>query len=138
MPPHFRRAFALATLALLTFAGPPTSARAQSPLVLQKGTTREFHNPWCPVVRDGKDVLALTRAQASARRLSAHAACARDPGGDPPPAAPVFVQVDGSKYYHRAGCARLAARNERQPLAAAGKTRWPCPACRPPIRKGGS
>lgn len=127
-------------LALLTFAGPPASALAQSPLVLQKGTTREFHHPWCPLVRDGKDVLALTRAQASARGLSAHAACAKDPGGDATraAAAPVFVQVDGSKYYHRAGCARLGQRNERQPLAAAGKTRWPCPTCRPPIRKGGS
>ena len=114
------------------------AAAAGQALVLQKGTGREFHNPWCPLVRDGKDVLALTRAQAAARGLTPHAECAKDAGEGTLPAAPVFVHVDHAKYYHRATCARLARRSERQALSIAAKTRWPCPVCRPPIRKSGS
>ena len=137
MPPPVRRALALASLLVLT---PPAvhAAAAGQPLVLQKGKGREFHNPWCPLVRDGKDVLALTRAQAASRGLTLHAECARDPGDGTAPAPPVFVHVDRAKYYHRATCAKLARSSERQALSIAAKTRWPCPVCRPPIRKSGS
>ena len=138
MPPPVRRALALASLILLV----PAAAHGATPagqLVLQKANGREFHNPWCPLVRDGKDVLALTPAQAAARKLIAHADCAKDPGADAKgPSPPAFVQVDSSKYYHRVGCAKLSRTSERQALAAAAKTRWPCPVCRPPIRRSGS
>ena len=138
MPLPVRRALALASLVVLTPEVAHPAALGQA-LVLQKGNGREFHNAWCPLVRDGKDVLALNRAQAAGRGLTPHAECAQDTGGDAkPPAAPVFVHVDQSKYYHRAACARLARTSERQALATAAKTRWPCPVCRPPIRKSGS
>jgi hypothetical protein len=116
---------------------------AQSELVLQKEGSKEYHRPACAVVKDGKGVTALTRAQAEARGLTAHKACdpAFAPAADPGPSkpAPVDVFVDGGRYYHRASCRKLAAKPKKVPLEDAGKKYWPCPACKPPIRarKGG-
>jgi hypothetical protein len=135
-----RRTFAVLVFVAAAAAG---SAAFQSQLVLQKGDSREYHRPWCPVVRDGKEVVALPRAQAESRGLKPHAACDKDPaaGADKPGdagSAPVFVHIDGSKYYHREKCAKASGPLTRTPLATAGKSRWPCPACRPPVRKVGA
>ena len=135
-----RRTFAILVFVAAASAG---SDAFQSQLVLQQRASREYHRPWCPVVRDGKDVVALPRAQAESRGLKPHAACDKDlPAGTGQPAdggsVPVFVYIDGSKYYHREKCAKASGALTRTPLATAGKSRWPCPSCRPPVRKAGA
>jgi hypothetical protein len=117
----------------------------QSELVVHKEGSAEYHRPWCAAIRDGKNVLALTRAQAEGRGLKAHTACEKPPsnettgtagtGARPPREAPVFVFLDGSKYYHREKCAKSAGPLKRVALDAAGKSLWPCPNCRPPVRR---
>jgi hypothetical protein len=121
-------------------------------LVLQKQGTKEYHRPGCDVVRDGKDVLAMSRAQAEGRGLKAHAGCdparmPRSPGGagseSTRPDAPVFVFVDAAAkpsrgehhLYHRESCPALAKERRKLPVDDAGKQFWPCPKCKPPIRK---
>jgi hypothetical protein len=98
------------------------------------------------VIRDGKNVLALTLGQANLRGLKPHAQCDKEPpgvagttgnGGSRKPAAPVFVYVDGTKYYHRQDCAKRSGVEKRETLDVAARTHWPCPACRPPVRKKG-
>ena len=125
-------------------AGAAYAAPSFQQLVIHKQGTDEYHRPWCPVVRDARDVLALTLGQANARRLKSHADCEQPPAGDAPagtgtsgqrPAAPVFVYMDGTKYYHRDKCAKSSGPLKRVTLDAAGRTQWPCPACRPPVRK---
>lgn len=119
-------------------------APLQSPLVLQKERTREYHRPWCALVRDGRDVLALTQAQAEARGLRSHEACEKEPPNAPAPsagttgrkpAAPVVVFLDGTKYYHREKCVKAVGPLTNATLDAAGRSRWPCPSCRPPVRR---
>lgn len=141
----------LATAAV-TFANPESNrleairTASQSELVIQKEGTNEYHRPWCPIVRDGGRVLALTRAQATARGLKSHADCEKAPetaatsgrvSAPRRPAPPTFVYVDGTKYYHREKCPRSVGAVQRVAVEAAAKTRWPCPACRPPIPKRG-
>ena len=129
----------------------PSSLSSLQELVLQKEGTKEYHRPGCEVIRDGKGVLAMTRAQAESRGLKAHAQCdaARLPsaGGDAAgrgSAAPVFVFVDGSakssggesnQLYHRESCARLGKERRKLNVDEAAKRYWPCAKCRPPIRK---
>jgi len=140
---HSASSFSIVSASALASA--PTTAQSQ--LVVHKEGSREYHRPWCPVVRDGKGVLALTRGQAEARGLRSHPECEKDPSGDTAtgtagaasplrkPAAPVFVYADGSKYYHREKCAAAQGPLTRVSLEAAGKTQWPCPTCRPPVRR---
>ena len=129
----------VAVLAFVIAASGHGAGAFQSQLVLQKGKAREYHRAWCPVVRDGKEVVALTRAQAESRGLKSHAACEKDPAAaEESKPAPVLVYTDGSKYYHREKCAKASSPLTRAPLATAGKTRWPCPVCRPPVRKLGA
>jgi hypothetical protein len=123
-----------------------SAAAAQSELVIYKEDTNQYHRAGCDVIRDMKGVVALTRAQAESRGYKAHADC--DPGVSKPavPGAPAAAQpaptpqtvyVDGGKYYHRKDCRRLAAKPKEaraEPLEAAGKSLWPCPDCRPPVR----
>lgn len=126
---------------------------AQSELVIVKQGTSEYHRPGCEVVKDGKGVLAMTRAQAEARKLTSHPVC--DPSNAPESASATagaskessaastkaatdFVYVDAaakSKYYHRAKCARLGEKEKKIALEQAGRKYWPCPVCKPPIRK---
>lgn len=114
----------------------PSPAYGQTELVLQKGSGKEYHRPGCKLVKDGKGVVAMTRAQAESRGLTSHAAC--DPatpesaGRDKP--APVLVHVDEGRYYHRESCRKLAAKSRKVPLEEAAKKFWPCPTCKPPIR----
>lgn len=117
------------------------AAPQQSEMVIVKQSTREYHRPGCADIKDGKDVLAMSRAQAEARGFKAHAACMNAP----PPAsevetkapkpAPVYVFTDPGKYYHRADCAKLGPSPTKVLLDDAGKKLWPCPVCRPPVRK---
>jgi hypothetical protein len=142
------RSVACAAVALVSFSSAPepavTTVRAQSELVLHKDGTKLYHRPACPVVRDGRGVLALTRAQAESRGYKAHADC--DPANAKAPdaaprseaAKPETVYVDGSRHYHRKTCSRLKPEQKSvkaMPLESAGKSHWPCPACKPPIRK---
>ena len=127
----------------------PTGATAQE-MVLGKDGTSLYHRPACPVVRDGQGVVAMTRAQAEARGLKAHDGC--DPAKVPPepaapaspgpgtksarPAAPTYVSIDArGRHYHRDGCKKLGKVQKKLVLDAAAKKYWPCPVCRPPIRK---
>jgi len=141
MSPH-------ALILVITALGAGYVARPAPPqpsLVLHKNGTREYHRPWCAIVRDGRDVLALTRGQAEARGLTSHGACEKDPGAaggtsgagtaSGGSAAPIFVYTDTSKYYHRERCTKAEGALTRVALERAGKTLWPCPACRPPVRK---
>jgi hypothetical protein len=125
---------------------------AQGELVIVKEGAKEYHRPACPVIRDGKDVMAMTRAQAESRGYKAHAACdpadpaatagtaapsTSAPRGKPP--VPVFVYVSpGDTKYHRETCRKLGAERRKLTVEEAATTRhWPCPVCKPPIRKKG-
>ena len=136
-------------VALLLFAGVAPGARAvvfaQGELVIVKEGTTEYHRPGCRVIRDGKNVLAMTRAQAESRGLKSHPGCeaavaeaAPETGQPAKPPAPVYVYTDSSKYYHRQDCRKLAAEASKVLLEDAGRKFWPCPVCRPPIRKKSS
>src|SRR5690349_21019887 len=115
---------------------------AQSELVIVKDGTKVYHRPGCPVVRDTTDVMAMTRAQAEGRKYTAHPDC--DPANPkapvakaaPPPPVTVYV-VDGAKYYHRKDCKKLTdpAAAKAVSLETVGKSYWPCPDCRPPVRQ---
>lgn len=119
---------------------------SQSALVIVQDGTKEYHRPGCEVVRDGKGVLAMTRAQAEGRKLTQHAGCdpekvapARpaDAAGKPgvKPAEKVTVVVDGGRHYHKDDtCKRLGKETREVPLDEAGRKLWPCPECKPPIR----
>lgn len=53
-------------------------AIAQSELVIHKEGSTQYHRPGCEVIGNGKDVLALTRAQAEARGDKPHSGCDPD------------------------------------------------------------
>lgn len=146
--PGRSRYHALMTARVLPFlvvlaAVAPVPAHAQSELVIVKQGTSEYHRPGCAVVSDGVDVLAMTRAQAEGRKLTAHEACdpakaaAAGPDASGTAAAkPVFVYVDASaKHYHLEKCERLGKGRKKIALAEAGLKHWPCTVCKPPIRK---
>jgi hypothetical protein len=42
----------------------PATTTLQSEMVIVKEGTKEYHRAGCEVIRDGKGVLAMTRAQA--------------------------------------------------------------------------
>ena len=111
---------------------------AQSELVITKEGTREYHWPGCNEIKDSKKVLALTRAQAAARGLKPHEECdpANAADGKPPqPEAPTMVYTDSSRYYHKKDCKKLGKDAKKVELEQAGRKYWPCPECKPPIRK---
>jgi hypothetical protein len=130
----------LTALAFLVATAP--AASGQSELVIFKEGTGLYHRPGCPALKDATNVMAMTRAQAEARGHKAHADC--DPGQKKPegpaaqsaPPAPVTVYLTDGKYYHRKDCAKLkGAKVTSESLEKAGKSYWPCPDCRPPVRK---
>jgi hypothetical protein len=140
----------LSVAVLVLLAGLSSRSDAQSELVIHTEGTTEYHRAGCELIKDGKGVLALTRAQAEARGYKPHPDCdpaLRKPdapagrggsaGQAAPPAKPQTVYVDGTKYYHRKDCRRLDANRNAvraEPLDVAGKSSWPCPDCRPPVR----
>lgn len=127
---------------------PPAGAGAPAPqkeLVIVKEGTKEYHRPGCDVIRDGKGVLAMTRAQAEGRKLTQHEDCdpakveaagkpgsAAKPGSKPSPK--TMVVVDGGRHYHKEGCKRLGKETKEMALEEAGRKFWPCTVCKPPIR----
>lgn len=129
-------------LAILLTAGLalPAPLDGQSELVIIKTGAKEkvYHQAGCPSLEGVKDVLALSRAQAGARGLEQHDLCdpaKAKPGGTPGKDEPITVFVDSSKYYHEKECPKLEKDAKKAELEEAGKKLWPCPACRPPIRK---
>jgi hypothetical protein len=122
----------------------PAVTSGQSELVIYKEGTGLYHRPGCPALADAKDVLAMSRGQAESRGHKAHADCdpARQkpgsaPGANQPPA-PVTVYLNDGKYYHRKDCTKLKAGGKppkSESLETAGKSHWPCPDCRPPVRR---
>jgi hypothetical protein len=132
-----------AALAFLVAA--VTVAAGQSELVIYKEGTGLYHRPGCPLLKDATDILAMARAQAEARGHKAHADCDPDqrkkpdsaPAQSTPPA-PVTVYMNDARYYHRKDCTKLKESSKQvrsESLETAGKSHWPCPACRPPVRK---
>jgi len=133
-------------LAIVAAGACTAIAVAQSELVIHKEGSNQYHRPGCEVIRDGKDVLALTRAQAEARGYKPHPDCdpeqrkSSTPPADSraPAAKPETVYLNGTKYYHRKDCRKLEANQKAvraESLDAAGKSYWPCPDCRPPVRR---
>jgi hypothetical protein len=140
------RRFRFVFLMIIAAGLGPLIASAQSELVIHKAGSNQYHRPGCEVIRNGEGVLALTRAQAESRGYKPHAGCDPDErtsgpssAGKPAPAAkPETVYVNGTKYYHRKDCRKLEANPKAvrgESLDTAGKVYWPCPDCRPPVRK---
>ena len=137
------RTRAVAVALVLTAVATP--AIAQSELVIYKEGTRLYHRAGCPVLQGATDIVAMTRAQAESRGYKPHPDC--DPAQQKPDAAAgergapptqVTVYLDAGKYYHRKDCAKLDTKGKpprTESLEAAGKSHWPCPVCRPPVRK---
>ncbi len=144
-----------AAVVLLMVAVLTANPDSQSELVIYKEGTHLYHRPGCPLVRDSRDVVAMSRAQAEARGYKPHRDCdpaeqdarateapaSRSPGSKTAPAAKptvVTVYVDGTKYYHRKDCPQLkdsSTVSKPVSLELAGKTYWPCPICTPPVRR---
>ena len=137
MPTHVL----IAALALLVAAAPAEAG--QSELVIYKEGTGLYHRPGCPLLKDATDVMAMTRAQAEARGHKPHADCdpAQKPEGAPaksPPPASVTVYLNDGRYYHRKDCPKLQEAGKQvssESLEKAGRSHWPCPTCRPPVRR---
>jgi hypothetical protein len=143
-----RLASLILLLALPVVARPPAAADPpafQSELVIVKDGTKEYHRPGCDVIRDGKGVTAMTRAQAEGRKLTPHEGCDPEkveetpasgtgkPGAKPTPK--TMVVVDGGRHYHKdEKCERVGKGSKKVPLEEAGRKLWPCPECKPPIR----
>ena len=131
-----------AVLILLAF----TSPRARQPeMVIVLESTKQYHRASCPLLRkQPKDIIAMTRGQAESRGYAEHRDCdPRNPankasGGNAPTEqqTPVYVYTaTGDKRYHREMCVKLPKDRKKVLLEEAGKKLWPCPTCRPPIRK---
>ena len=132
-------------VALAVVAGTASLAALQSELVIYKEGSAVYHRAGCPVLKDMTGVTAMTRAQAESRGYKAHPDC--DPAQQKsdgrsapsaPGAPPPTVYLDDGRYYHRKDCAKLDANAKRvrsASLESAGKSHWPCPDCRPPVRK---
>jgi hypothetical protein len=139
-----RRLLVLTLLALaVSLASHPAAEVAQSELVIVREGTKEYHRPGCEVIRDGKAVLAMTRAQAEGRKFTSHENCdpakqrPTDPATGKPSARPpaeIDVFVDGGRQYHKEDCKRLGKESKKMTLEQAGRKLWPCPECKPPIR----
>lgn len=122
-------------LFLLAILQPTPESGSTLVVVFTGGGAREYHTPACPLVQGVRDVAVMRKAEAEARRLTPHDACHKGPAPKPDPNAVRVFVASGDKYYHRAGCRRLPARNTRVTLDRAGRRHWPCPVCKPPIRK---
>jgi len=110
----------------------------QTDYVFVKPGSKVYHQAGCEQLVGARGVTAMTRRQAEARGLKQDPACdpATHPPGEQKKPAPVFVYVQpGGKYYHREHCAKAGASPTRMTLDEAAKKYWPCPVCKPPIRK---
>lgn len=113
----------------------------QDALVLIRPSDSLYHWPGCPVVRDAKDVLAMTQGQAAGRGKKPHAECdprtvAQTPAERKRAEAlktPLFV-ASNDKYYHREKCGKLGTPSRKVTLEDASRKHFPCRTCKPPIR----
>lgn len=133
--------------AILIFVASTVVRSLQPELVIVIESTKQYHRPSCPLVRKApKDIIAMNVGQAASRGYKAHPACdpsnpasraASAPGSTSPERQPpVYVYTAaGDNRYHRETCARLPKERKKMRLEDAGKKLWPCPTCRPPIRK---
>ena len=110
----------------------------QGEYVIVRTGAKDYHRPACAVIRDGKDVVVMTKGEAEAKSLTPHPQCdpqdPRNVTGAAKPAPPVFVFVDGGSYYHREKCEKLGPKARRVSLDEAARKQWPCRVCKPPIR----
>ena len=128
-------------VAIVTLVSPLTLG--QSELVISKEGSGVYHRPGCPALKDPTGVMAMTRAQAESRGYKPHGECdperkSPDPSQPAPSAPPPTVYWSDARYYHRKDCAKLGKdpkRIQSESLEVAGKTHWPCPVCKPPVRK---
>ena len=131
---------AMKYLVLLLLVATAALSAQREYVIVRKGA-KEYHRAGCDVILDAKDVVAILREDAEQRGIKPHAACASQKSVDggahlaPQPPKPVLVFVDGGKYYHREKCSKLGPDPKRVDVEAAAKKQWPCPACKPPIRK---
>ena len=110
-----------------------------SALVVAIPGGKQYHQPGCPLVRNaGSKVQVMKQSEAERRGLTAHD-CS-DPGTAERDAAaavnatPVYVQPN-DKQYHTSGCKRLKPDATATRVEKAAQDHWPCPVCKPPIRK---
>jgi hypothetical protein len=111
-----------------------------SALVVAIPGSKQFHQPGCSLVRKaGSKVRVMKQTEAQRRGLTAHD-CSSDPGDAQRDAAAaanastVYVQTK-DKQYHAPGCKRLKPGATATTVEKAGQEHWPCPVCKPPIRK---
>jgi hypothetical protein len=122
-------------LVLIAVLQAPPDAGATLVVVLTKSDAREYHTPACPLIRGVSDVAVMRKTEAEQRHYTPPRACHSDP---PPKPAPIAVQVfvaKSDKYYHRDSCRRKKPDAQPMKLDDAGRRYWPCPVCRPPVRK---
>lgn len=135
---------ALVAAALLPLVSPPAfggQSTSPSALVVDIPADSLAHQPGCSLVRKAGSAVKVMKASEAARRgLKPHdcdtasavdeaAAAAAETN-----AAAVYVQKN-DKRYHKAGCAKLGDAATTMALDAAGQKYWPCPVCKPPVRK---
>jgi hypothetical protein len=135
-------------IALILVAGPAAAQDSQGPtpsasaMVVEIPSDNLYHQPGCPLVaKAGSKVKVMRLGEANRRGMKAHdcrgAAEASDDGSSRAAAAnavPVYVQ-DGDRRYHLEKCERLTKTPQKQPLDKAGRTHFPCPVCKPPVRQ---
>ena len=106
--------------------------------VIVRTGARDYHRPACPVIRDGKDVLVMSKGEAEAKSLKPHPQCdpndPRNETGGEQRAPTVHVFVDGTAYYHREKCQKLKPDARKVTLEEAARKQWPCRICKAPIR----
>ena len=114
------------------------AAAVQVEYVVVRGGAKDYHRPGCSVIRDGKDVLVMSKGEAEAKSLKPHPQCdpndPRNVSGDAKPAPTVYVFVDGSSYYHREKCQNLKPKARKVTLDEAARKQWPCRVCKAPVR----
>jgi hypothetical protein len=119
-----------------------SSAPSASALVVDIPGDALYHQPGCPLVaKAGSNVKVMRLAEANRRGMKAHncreaAGTAGDEGPDAATAnaVPVYTQ-DGDRRYHTDGCEQLKKAPQKVPLDKAGRSHFPCPVCKPPIRQ---
>jgi hypothetical protein len=134
--------------ALVLVAGPAaaqdtqgSSSPSASAMVVEIPSDNLYHQPGCPLVaKAGSKVKVMRLGEANRRGMKAHdcqGAAQGDDGRSRAAAAnavPVYVQ-EGDRRYHLETCERLGKTPQKQPLDKAGRTHFPCPVCKPPVRQ---
>lgn len=129
------RVWVLLSAALL-IATTGVSQDASSMVVIIAGD-KTFHQPGCAlVVKAGSKVTVSKRGEATRRGLTAHD-CGLDASGGSTgdPNAEKVATQPGDNKYHRLSCAKLGTTRSTLTVGEAGRKLWPCPVCKPPIRK---